>query len=94
MKRPAAPAKPIVKRAPLPGAPSDEDTAPQLPHEADQSSSHQHSESPQQAKIGRQAKADLERGLVDTGRSPVVDKLNREHFAPAPEARPSRKPPA
>ncbi len=52
---------------------------PRLPHERDESSDsqeHYHDER------GDQAARDIKKGLLDTGRAPVVEKLAREHFPP------------
>jgi hypothetical protein len=56
---------------------------PRLPHERDQSSEPQAPVIEETRKVGEQAARDVERGLVDTDRGPVLDKLNEEHFTPA-----------
>jgi hypothetical protein len=56
---------------------------PRLPHEHDQSSEPQAPVNEEARKMGQQAARDVERGLVDTDRGPVLDKLNAEHFTPA-----------
>ncbi len=56
---------------------------PRLPHERDQSSEPQAPVIEETRKVGEQAARDVERGLVDTDRGPVLDKLNAEHFTPA-----------
>ncbi len=56
---------------------------PRLPHERDQSSDPQAPVIEETRKVGEQAARDVERGLVDTDRGPVLDKLNAEHFTPA-----------
>ncbi|RZL00535.1 MAG: hypothetical protein EOP36_15255 [Rubrivivax sp.] len=48
-------------------------SSPRLPHEHDESADSQHTEEPR-PEI-QQAHADLERGLVDTDRSPVTDEV-------------------
>ena len=50
---------------------------PRLPHERDQSG-----DSQQRARDEHleRAASDVERGLMDTGRAPVVDELARRHF--------------
>jgi len=54
------------------------ESAPRLPHERDQSSDSQQTpdgtggSTPQ---VGRQAHEDVERGLVDTDRAPVTDRV-------------------
>lgn len=56
---------------------------PRLPHERDQSSEPQAPVNEDARKVGEQAARDIERGLVDTDRGPVVERLNAEHFSPA-----------
>ena len=56
---------------------------PRLPHERDQSSEPLAPVNEDARKVGQQAARDIERGLVDTDRGPVLDKLNAEHFTPA-----------
>lgn len=56
---------------------------PRLPHERDQSSQPQAPVNEDARKVGEQAARDLDRGLVDTDRGPVVERLNAEHFTPA-----------
>lgn len=64
---------------------------PRLPHERDQSSEPQAPVNEDARKVGEQAARDLDRGLVDTDRGPVVERLNAEHFTPAAK-RAARKP--
>jgi len=64
--------------------------SPRLPHERDESSDSQ--TSPPRAVI-KQAHKDLERGLVDTDRGPVMDKLYEEQVRPADGATPHRSAP-
>ena len=64
---------------------------PRLPHERDQSSEPQAPVTEETRQLGQQAASDLERGLVDTDRGPVVERLNAEHFTPAAK-RAARKP--
>lgn len=52
---------------------------PQLPHERDESSG---SQSDADDPRTRQASRDLSKGLVDTGRTPVVTELEKKHFPP------------
>lgn len=51
------------------------ESAPRLPHEHDQSSDSQQSQGGTPPAVGRQALDDIERGLVDTDRGPVVDQV-------------------
>jgi hypothetical protein len=48
---------------------------PRLPHEHDESADSQE-RSPDHERVGRQAHADVERGLVDTDRGPVIERVN------------------
>jgi hypothetical protein len=57
---------------------------PRLPHERDESSTDPQAPINQDAQaVGRQAARDLDRGLVDTDRGPVFERLNQQHFTPA-----------
>lgn len=47
--------------------------APRLPHERDESSDEQAARHPSMERVGRQAHADLERGVADTSRSVETD---------------------
>ena len=51
------------------------ESAPRLPHEHDQSSDSQQSQGGTPPAVGRQALDDIERGLVDTDRGPVLDRV-------------------
>ena len=55
---------------------------PRLPHERDQSSQPQAPVNEEARQVGEQAARDLERGLVDTDRGPVLERLSAEHFSP------------
>ncbi len=77
-------------KAPPPNTPPETTTPsrgnqrePKLPHERDQSSEPQAPVNEDARKVGEQAARDVERGLVDTDRGPVVERLNAEHFSPA-----------
>ncbi|MDA7418732.1 hypothetical protein PGB34_20355 [Xenophilus arseniciresistens] len=59
-------------------AEQDGDPAPRLPHEHDQSADSQSPTDGQPTRVGRQAHEDVERGLQDTDRGPVMDKLRRK----------------
>lgn len=52
--------------------------SPRLPHERDESSDSQAKSNPSQQVVGEQALDDLERGLVDTGRKPELDRVYDE----------------
>ncbi|MET3495132.1 hypothetical protein [Variovorax boronicumulans] len=51
------------------------DAAPRLPHERDQSSDSQETQDGQPSEVARQAHEDVERGMVDTDRGPVTDRV-------------------
>lgn len=77
-----------MKPAPRTPAPRDAGTraekeatpGPRLPHERDQSAEAQAPHEPPE--VGRQAHEDLERGLVDTDRGPVLDRTYRRRVVP------------
>ena len=56
------------------------ESKPRLPHEHDQSSDSQESQGGEPPEIGKRAHDDVERGVVDTDRGPVIERLNREKF--------------
>jgi hypothetical protein len=56
---------------------------PRLPHERYQSSEPQAPVIEETRKVGEQAARDIESGMVDTDRGPVLERLNAEHFTPA-----------
>jgi hypothetical protein len=56
---------------------------PRLPHERDQSSDPQTPVIDETRTLGKQAARDVEHGLVDTDRGPVLERLSAEHFAPS-----------
>lgn len=58
--------------------------APRLPHERDESSDSQRSPDPDA--VMEQAHADLRRGLVDTDRGPVTDRVYENEVRPDGEA--------
>ena len=51
------------------------ESAPRLPHEHDQSSDSQQNQDGTAPRVGRQAFNDVERGVVDTDRGPVTDRV-------------------
>jgi hypothetical protein len=51
------------------------ESAPRLPHERDQSSESQQTDDEEPTRVGKQGAADVERGLVDTDRGPVTDRV-------------------
>jgi len=58
------------------------ESAPRLPHEHDQSSDSQETQDGVPTKVGRQAAEDVERGLVDTDRGPVTDRVYNDKVKP------------
>jgi hypothetical protein len=60
---------------------------PRLPHEHDESSDQQASVNDSARVVGRQAADDLARGLVDTDRGPVLERIRKDHFGPAKRTR-------
>ncbi|MES2533026.1 MAG: hypothetical protein V4636_18430 [Pseudomonadota bacterium] len=54
------------------------ESAPRLPHERDQSSDSQQNKDGSVPKVGKDAFNDVERGVVDTDRGPVTDKVYNE----------------
>ena len=56
----------------------DGESAPRLPHEHDQSSDSQQNQDGSAPEVGRQGLKDIERGLVDTDRGPVTDRVYNE----------------
>jgi hypothetical protein len=89
--RERAPARP-GKREPRGNthAARDGQPEPRLPHEHDQSSDSQVLGNEQARKLMRQAASAVDRGLVDTDRGAVTERLAREHFgadAPVPRKR-------
>jgi hypothetical protein len=62
-------------------------TGPELPHERDESADREHEVAPRNRELGHQAHEDVERGLVDTDRGPVIDHVYRRKVGgqqPAP----------
>ena len=55
---------------------------PRLPHEHDESADSQRDAAPHNETLGRQAHRDVERGLVDTDRGPVLDRAYNEKVRP------------
>ncbi len=58
------------------------EAAPRLPHEHDQSSDSQQSQGGGAPRVGKQAFDDVERGVVDTDRGPVVDRVYNDKVKP------------
>ena len=51
------------------------DSKPRLPHERDESSDSQETQGGDAPDIGKRAHDDVERGVVDTDRGPVLDRV-------------------
>jgi len=60
----------------------DGEPAPRLPHEHDQSSDSQQNQDGSAPRVGKQALEDIERGLVDTDRGPVADRVYNDKVKP------------
>jgi hypothetical protein len=60
----------------------DGESKPRLPHEHDQSSDSQENQDGSAPEVGRQALEDVERGLVDTDRGPVTDRVYNDKVKP------------
>jgi hypothetical protein len=58
------------------------ESAPRLPHERDQSSDSQQDQGGAAPRVGRQALDDIERGVVDTDRGPVADRVYNDKLKP------------
>ena len=54
------------------------ESAPRLPHERDQSSDSQQNQGGMPPRVGRKGMEDIERGVVDTDRGPVADRVYNE----------------
>ena len=52
-----------------------QEKVPRTPNERDESSDSQGTDEPSAARVGQQAKEDVERGLVDTDKGPVLDQV-------------------
>lgn len=62
------------KTVPAQGETTAPQEVPRLPHEHDESSDSQAGADASQQRVGRQAHRDVQQGLVDTDRAPVMDK--------------------
>jgi hypothetical protein len=58
------------------------ESAPRLPHEHDQSSDSQENQDGTAPRVGKQAFNDVERGVVDTDRGPVADRVYNDKVKP------------
>ena len=54
------------------------ESKPRLPHEHDESSDSQDSQGGEPPEVGKRAHEDVERGVVDTDRAPVTDRVYRD----------------
>ena len=54
------------------------ESKPRLPHEHDESSDSQESQGGEPPEVGKRAHEDVERGVVDTDRGPVTDRVYRD----------------
>ena len=69
-KRPATRAK---QGNTIPAQDKTQQEVPRMPHERDESADSQSAQEPSGQRVGRQAQEDVERGLVDTDKGPVLD---------------------
>ena len=69
-KRPNADAN---KGQTVPAQGDKQERVPRMPHERDESADSQAAQEPSGQRVGRQAQQDIERGLVDTDKGPVLD---------------------
>lgn len=69
-KRPAADAN---KGKTVPAQGQSREPVPRLPHERDESADSQAAQQQSGERVGKQAHEDIERGLVDTDKGPVLD---------------------
>ena len=69
-KRPATRAK---QGNTVPAQRETQQEVPRMPHERDESADSQAAQEPSGQRVGRQAQEDVERGLVDTDKGPVLD---------------------
>jgi len=53
-----------------------QDRVPRTPHERDESADSQGASDPSARSVGEAAREDIERGLVDTGKGPVLDEVD------------------
>jgi hypothetical protein len=72
-KRPGPSASSEPQGNTLPEQGETQERVPRMPHERDESADSQAAQEPSGRSIGRQAQKDMERGLVDTDRGPVLD---------------------
>lgn len=75
--RPRKPAGAKGRTQPAQGETTTPQKVPRLPHEHDQSSDSQVRGEASSRKVGEQAHADVERGLVDTDKGPPMDRAYR-----------------
>ena len=59
----------------LPAQGGKQNQAPRTPNERDESADSQAAHDPSAGRVGRQAQQDVERGLVDTDKGPVLDQV-------------------
>ncbi|MBP6405609.1 MAG: hypothetical protein KA335_08150 [Ramlibacter sp.] len=75
--RPRDPGRPAGQTTPAQGETTTPHKVPRLPHERDLSADSQARGEASGKKLGKQAHKDLERGLVDTGKGPAMDRAYR-----------------
>jgi len=75
--RPRDPGRKAGRTTPAQGENSTPQKVPRLPHERDASADSQARGEASSEKMGEQAHRDIQRGLVDTGRGPEMDRTYR-----------------
>jgi hypothetical protein len=72
-RRPSRPRQDAPQGNTLPVQGDTQQRSPRMPHERDESADSQGSSEPSARAVGEQAHEDVERGLVDTDKGPVLD---------------------
>lgn len=72
-RRPSRPRQDAPQGDTLPVQGDKQQRSPRMPHERDESADSQGASDPSARSIGEQAREDIERGLVDTDKGPVLD---------------------
>lgn len=69
----SSPATDASKGNTVPAQGDKQEQAPRMPHERDESADSQAAQEASGERVGQQASEDIERGLVDTDKGPVLD---------------------
>ena len=84
-QKPAAARSPAQRGATVAAQGEKQAKVPRLPNERDESADSQAGGEPSGARVGAQASQDVERGLVDTDKGPVMDAVYEKVRAGTPE---------